>query len=420
MDANKLLNIWLVQIGEPLPLNSGIRKQRLSMLAETLAKRGHKVTRWASEFDHLTKRTVSVKPEIEQSGDLKIKLLRGCGYRKNISLKRYMDHRLLAVDFRHKAARMPKPDIILVATPPHNIAYTVVKYGRCNNVPVIVDIRDQWPDIFFVGLSKMLKNVCRRLFFKDFLEIEKALSGADAITAVSKDFLEWGLHYAGREISSLDRVFYIGTDKIDDADGSNVRPELEDVIRRAKGKLILTFVGSFGELQNPLILIEAARRFEKEDARVFFVISGNGVYMDKVKEKAQGLSNVALTGWLRQEEIMYLLKNSDVGVCPLNKDIPLFPNKVFMYFSAFVPVIASARGELAGLMRDREIGFYFRPGDVDELCDRIKKFSDDRALGTKMSENVKACFFSLFDAKVIYGNFCSHIEELARIKMARG
>ena len=50
------MNVWLVTIGEQLPIKQGIRKLRTAYLAEELIERGHTITWWTSAFDHLKKK----------------------------------------------------------------------------------------------------------------------------------------------------------------------------------------------------------------------------------------------------------------------------------------------------------------------------------------------------------------------------
>ena len=48
--------VWLVTIGEPLPVEAGSRALRCRLLARELARRGHDVIWWTSDFDHFAKR----------------------------------------------------------------------------------------------------------------------------------------------------------------------------------------------------------------------------------------------------------------------------------------------------------------------------------------------------------------------------
>lgn len=46
------MNIWLIQIGEILPLEEKAKKMRTALLADKLVERGYSVLWWTSAFDH--------------------------------------------------------------------------------------------------------------------------------------------------------------------------------------------------------------------------------------------------------------------------------------------------------------------------------------------------------------------------------
>jgi glycosyltransferase involved in cell wall biosynthesis len=304
----------------------------------------------------------------------------------------------------------------MVATPPHNIAYSVVRYAKERNIPVIVDVRDQWPDIFMPEKPHFARKLMRFLLSRDFAQMRAAFKRSDSITAVSRDFLEWGLSYAGRERSSEDKVFYIGTKLAEKVVPDGIGGRLRKMVEKARGKTKFLFVGSFGKMQNPLIIVEVAKRSKEANRPAFFILAGDGEYMEKVRKEAAGLENVIITGWLKHDEIMYLLDNVDVGMCPLNRKMPLFPNKAFMYFSAGLPVISAAGGELRELISEKRIGLNYEPNDISGLRDKISIMNEDPALVSEMGRNVESCFSEIFDAGTIYEKFCDHIENIAGVR----
>ena len=50
------MRVWLVKVGEPLPIDRMVRPFRYGVLAQMLASEGHEVTWWTSTFDHVTKK----------------------------------------------------------------------------------------------------------------------------------------------------------------------------------------------------------------------------------------------------------------------------------------------------------------------------------------------------------------------------
>ncbi len=403
------MNIWLIQTGEPLPTEHGARKMRTAMLADRLIQRGHSVVWWSSAFDHLKKKWLVEKDaELPPSGNMKIMLLRGTGYKKNVSITRVIDHRIVARRFKSAIKDMPLPDAIVASLPPHDLAYEAVKFARQKNIPVIVDIRDPWPDIFLDVLPRRLKAPAKVLLFRDFSMLKTALKHASSIVAVTNTFLDWGLAHAERAKKPRDRTFYLGYTR--DAGKACANRAINGLKKNAKKFFTISFIGTFAHYHNPSILLECAGSFLKEDPDIRFVIAGDGEETGEIKKKTKDLTNVILPGWLDKAAIDELLEISDVGVCPSGREASLFPNKAFLYLSAGLPVISAFSGELKDLLEHRKAGHYYKPGDVDGLRECIKRLHDDHTLYKKTSQNAMSLFNELFDAEKIYREYAEFIE----------
>jgi glycosyltransferase involved in cell wall biosynthesis len=408
------MRIWVAQVGEPIPLRPGVRRQRLTLLCEALVRRGHEVVRWGSAFDHITKTWLSDRStEIVRDG-VTVRLLRGLGYRRNVSVRRYLDHQAIAWRFQRSARQLPSPDCLLVATPPHMLAAAGVRWATRRGVPVVVDIRDQWPDLFVDLAPPPLRRLVRGGLARDFALMQEALRGATAITAMMSDLLAWGLDTAGRARTELDRVYYIGTPRAEAVDPAQVAPALRAQLDRLAGKVVVTFVGTFNRYYNPLIVVEAARRLAARGRpEVAFVLAGDGGLGAQVRQAARGLENVLLTGWLQHEDIIYLLQRSHLAICPLHEDRPCFPNKIFMYMSAGLPVVSSLTGDFQVLAEKHGLGLPYRRGDVDSLVSAIDHAVAHPTLVERMRRNIQEMFAELFDAEHIYDDFAVHLERVA-------
>ncbi|MFB0562301.1 MAG: glycosyltransferase family 4 protein [Candidatus Lokiarchaeia archaeon] len=403
------MNIWLIQTGEPLPLEENIKKMRTAFLAEKLIERGHSVVWWASAFDHLKKKWV-----FKRDTDLKIKkglriiALRGLGYKGNISFSRFIDHRIIASKFRKLAKEIKRPDIIITSTPPYDLAYQAVMFSKKNNIPVLVDIRDEWPDLFLTVVPEAYRKFLRMLLANDFRMIEKTMWMANGLIAMMESLLDWGLRYAGRCVSSKDKVFYLGSKRSICNNEAEKNLNFLDVI---KNRFVITFVGTFVRNNNPSILIDCAENLIDSD--ICFILAGNGELFNEIQNRATALPNVFLPGWLNHSEIDILLKHSHIGICPSPYIRNAFPNKMFSYLSAGLPVISSFQGELKEIIEKYQIGLYCPPNDVDVLVNCIKKLYNDEVLYKKMAENARRVFNEKFDADKIYEEYAGHIERIA-------
>ena len=144
------MRVWLVTVGEPLPLDPGSpRLLRAGILAERLWERGHQVVWWTSAFDHTAKRhrCAGVKA-IQLRERYHLRLLHGPGYRRNVSLARLLDHRAVAHEFSRQAIAETPPDIIVASFPTIELSAASTSYGLKRGIPIVLDVRDLWPDIF--------------------------------------------------------------------------------------------------------------------------------------------------------------------------------------------------------------------------------------------------------------------------------
>lgn len=408
MPRNKALNIWLLKAGEPLPLQEKEALLRMGLLAEELVGRGHHVTWWTSAWDHRHKKWLSGSDETLQLGGLRLILLRGLGYHRNISLRRLMDHRLIAQKFKAMSAQEPRPDVIVASLPPYDSAFEAVQFGRRNGVPVIVDLRDEWPDLFLDKIPNPFKSLGRLLLSREFALMKRAVSGATALTSMMEGMLKWGLERAGRQRAPGDQVYYLGAPKA--APVLEISSDLGDLKKRVEGKIVVTYVGTFGLYADPRYLLSAARQLPG----VAFVFAGEGPLLSEMKKAASELKNVFFPGWLSSKKIGQLLSFSDYGICPNTTYREALPNKAISFFGSGLPVLCFLQGDIKTIIESERLGYCFDPADVDSLVSILKNLRRGDEAYLQMKRRVDLAFAEKFDGKMIYKRFADHIEQVAR------
>ncbi|MEK6744527.1 MAG: glycosyltransferase [Nitrospirota bacterium] len=415
--TERSLTVWLLQIGEPLPLQAGARKMRTALVADALAARGHRVVWWTSAFDHFSKSWMfTADADRTLDNGVLIKALKGIGYRKNISLRRFLDHRLISRKFRSVSASMPAPDIIVASTPTHDLACEAAAYASRMNVPVIIDIRDPWPDIFLDSIPHRLRGPLKLVLFNEFRSIRQTLRRADGIFAVTEHQLQWGLRYAGRERAERDKVYSLGYHRRPIADRPAVLDKFKEVVDRTNETFNVFFVGTISRsYHNPMILAEAARALAARQD-IHFIIAGSGELLPEMKRRCAGLTNITFVGWLNAEEIQLFLDRANVGICPASKVTDLPTNKAFSYLSAGIPIISSFHGDLKDTIERLDIGLYYPPNDETSLTRSILRLKEDTALHQRLSRNALSAFETLFNADTIYADYARHVETIACAK----
>ncbi|MGE5373162.1 MAG: glycosyltransferase family 4 protein [Solirubrobacterales bacterium] len=413
------MRIWLVTVGEPLPLNGNeVRLLRAGILARLLLARGHDVTWWTSSFNHSQKRQHTDETiELQLPGEPRMILLHGTAYQKNLSPLRIVNHVQIAREFGRLCAAESRPDIILCSFPTIELSRAAVEYGRRNRVPVILDVRDLWPDIFADVAPGMLRPLARMLLFPAFHHTRQALAHCTAVIGISKEYLEWGLKAGSRAKTDLDRVFPLGYEQREwPAYRLAEAGEILRAVGAAPDRFLCWFAGMFGRTYDLSTVIEAARLLERRSPNRFqFILCGTGERYEEWTEQASGLSSVVFPGWVDAAQLAWLMKSSKAGLAAYAAGAPQgLPNKVFEFLCAGIPVISSLRGETEQLLSEYECGMTYTAGDPESLAGVLTRLADNEAVWRALGENARRLFEARFDARQVYGDLADYLEETAR------
>jgi len=414
------VHIWLITIGEPLPIDSGSpRLYRTGVLAHLLAQQGHDVLWWTSTFDHFRRlqrydRTIRIKVSELES----IMLLHSSGYRKNVSLRRLIDHYGLAREFSRSAAFEQRPDIILCSLPTLELSYAAAAFGRKYGIPVVLDVRDLWPDIFEDVAPRWMRRIMRYMLYPLTRTARRACRDATAIIGTTPAFVQWGLEHANRQRTSWDRDFPMAY-----REQSPGEHEVQAATERWRRQGVrsedfnICFFGTIGRQFDLDTVIDAANELSGGERRFRFILCGSGERLDLYRERSAGLDSVIFPGWINEAEIWVLMRMCRVGLAPY-RNVPNFtmnlPNKPFEYLSAGLPIVSSLKGVLEGLLAEHHCGITYEDGNRQELASVLCRLYDDPHHLRGLAEHARSLFENKFTAAKVYGDLISHLDRLSK------
>lgn len=414
------MNIWLITVGEPLPSDGpNARLYRTGLLATASVQRGHNVTWWTSTFDHVKKiQRFAQDTTIVLAPNYKLKLLHSFDYSVNVSIKRNLNHIDTARVFSREAAIQESPDIILVSMPTLELAAAAVEYGERNKVPVLVDIRDLWPDIFLDLFPAWTRTAARIVLYYYFRKIANICRKATGITGITPLFVQWGLKYAGRTATVYDNIFPLGyTSAVPGEDllrGATSFWESKGIGSTDRSKeFIVCFFGALGRQFDFETVVRAAQMLDAGEKKIRFVLCGTGANYKQNRERASGLDNILMPGWVGTAEIWTLMRFARVGLVPYHStpDFEMsIPNKVIEYLSAGLPIISSLQGTVAELLSGERCGLTYRKGNPSDLAKLLAKMYDNPAELADMSVRAAEVFERDFEADKVYGRMIKHLE----------
>lgn len=411
--TRRSLNIWLVRDGEPIPTDSdNVRLLRIGLLAKLLAKRGHNVNWITSNWDHHNKRlrceqdkVISVTPNYQ------LTLLKTSTYEKNVSLARIAHNRNFAKRLTEYANQHTEPDIIIASHPLIESCAAMVSYAKQHKIPVIVELRDMWPDIMLNLVPKPAIGLAKLLLAPLFRTTQRAFQQADALVGITDDFLKWGLTYANRARRCNDKVFPLAYEvsQFDAATLNEANQFWEKLgVKKSPGQKIIAYAGS---LTSTLPLEEAIHYTVNSQENIKLIIAGHKGHLERYKQLANKCDKIVFSGWINKPKIWALLNMADIGLAPyiIRKDFNAStPNKIIEYLAAGLPVLSTIQGTSAKLIRDNQCGLIYKKGELAKAMEQMLHHQDIN----KFTQNAKATFNAKFNAELIYAKFCDFIESL--------
>lgn len=415
------MRVWVVKTSEMLATdNDNGRLLRSGLVAHMLEARGHEVTWWMSTFDHANRRQRAHQDTVRGFGAHgTICMLYSPGYRRSVSLARVRDHSLWGRAFERALRAPPPPDIILCAYPTIEAAAVCVRYGRRHGVPVVLDLRDMWPDIFAESAPAPLRPLLHAALWPWRARARAALRGATALFAITEEFLSWGLGLAARERRGADEAFLLAYPESANTDaGAAAAVEFWDRLGVPAGSgCNVVLVGSMTRRRFEMeTVLGAARELQGDPEPVKFVLAGDGDDLPRYRMMARGCSNVVWPGWLSAAQIHELLRRAYLGLVPYRNSPDLVmsvPNKVGEYFAAGVPVASCLRGTLARLLASERCGLSFEASDPQSLARLVRGLRADAAQRQELSANARRVYREELAAGAVYGRLIDRLQEIA-------
>lgn len=411
------MRIWLIKVGEPLPIDGECpRLFRTGMLAHGLARRGHAVTWWSSTVNHVKKvQRAPVDRRLHLCQNLDLILMHSVLYKKNVSLSRIVNHLDTGRKFRRLAEEEPPPDVIVCSLPILELAAQAVAYGRRVGTPVVLDIRDMWPDIFLDEVPRWFRPLAGVALQPAAGMARYACRGAASILGITPAFVEWGVKNAGRCMHELDRCFYFAYDDTAPppavVDAAN-RGWDERGIGVAEGEFVACYFGAVNRRFEIGTVIDAARLLAGGARRIKVVLCGSGEQIDRYRFQARGLKNVVFPGWVNAADIWTLMRRSHVGLAPYHSSssfVLSIPNKISEYLSAGLPVVSSLDGLLKRYLEDNRCGRSYANGDARGLADILCALHDEPGCRALLSQNARETFLRNHAVEEFVGGMELHL-----------
>lgn len=303
---------------------------------------------------------------------------------RHIPLARGIWQMLCAVLFFLPTLLMPRPDIVLIYSPPLPLGLTGWALKRFRKVPFVLNVQDLFPQSA-IDLG-ILRN---RTLIRFFEEMERFVYRRAAhITVHSSGNRDHVLRKGASPHKVTVLSNWIDTDFLKPSPKNNrFRHELG-----LEGKFVISFAGVLGYSQDLDVVLEAAQRLA-DYPKIVFLIVGEGVEKPRLEKKAQemSLSNVIFLPMQPRDRYCEVIAASDLSLATLYAKVrtPVVPSKILSIMAAGRPVIASMElsGDAPKLIEKARCGLVLPPGDAEGLAAAILKLYNNPDLCEEMGQN---------------------------------
>lgn len=409
------MKVWVFQTGEPIaPIDSGARPMRAMNVTDALLSAGHEVTLWTTDFSHQSlSHRFGRNTKLQTARGLQVRLIHSQGYKRNIGFGRMRDHASLAHRLRRMLKNESPPDVAFVGFPPIEVAWVLTSWLSDHQVPVLLDVKDQWPEVFLRPFPQQLTAPARGALAPYFWMTKRAMQDATGISSISPEFLDWSLNVAGRTKTKTDCVLPLTCREpmVGDQAKADAGSWWDQLGVPDDEQFRAIYVGSLNSAVNIDAILAAARATSGQ-----FVICGDGPMLEAFRLATADYANVIFPGWINDAQFQVLASRASVALVPYvgEQGFELgVPNKVYDAMAAGLPIVTTNAGAVERLVQDADIGIFCGRQNIGLFASELARLSVQPDEVARMSANTLSQYDAHFSYEKVYGGLVSHLETMA-------
>ncbi|BAN47715.1 glycosyltransferase family 4 protein [Metapseudomonas resinovorans] len=310
---------------------------------------------------------------------------------------------LFAILSSLKAIRL-RADVVFATSTPLTVAVPGVIASFFKRVPLVFEVRDQWPRIpIAMGVLRnpiliFLANILERFTYwysSHIVALSPGMADGIASRGVSR-----------RKITVIPNgcdLELFSNESIRGGEFRKKNPHIPD------GPIVL-YPGTIGKVNGVGYLAELAAATIRIEKNINFVVVGDGIELDEVVELSNTLGvngvNFFVLPPLPKDELVYALRDSSI-IVSLIIDVPELEdnsaNKFFDALAASRPIAINYGGWQKEIIKRERVGLVISR-DVEQAAREVVEFLSDDRLVKASGERAKSLAESMYNRDVLAMN----------------
>lgn len=269
-----------------------------------------------------------------------------------------------------------KFDVVLVTSPPLFVGGSGYLISRFKRIPMVFEVRDLWPESAIdTGVLTNTWIIKISYWFENFIYRKSRL--INVLTPAFYNTLRDRKKVPEEKLIMIPNAadFSLSEEVLKEFDRELFRKE-----NKLDGKFVITYVGAHGVANHLQQVLYAGK--ELEDTNVLFLLIGQGMEKEKLKQKADeiNVNNVRFLDPVPKKDVFKYIIASEMGASVLKKADTfktVYSNKTFDYFSCKKPVIMAIDGVSRELVETAQAGSYVEPENTSAYSRVIRRYLSD-------------------------------------------
>lgn len=385
--------IWLVNPYGPIE-GENWREYSFNQFGKYLSENGFYVIWWTANFSHHFKRyrSQSWQDRVINENFI-IRLVPTTSYKKNISFGRLRKDITFGKNALAGFAKEKKPDMIIAAENPMCMGRPAFEYAKKNNLPIIYDQMDIWPEFLIRVLQEPLRTAVNIGMYPVYRKRKNIYDSLDGAIALGKHYLEFMFAVAPALKHKPHALIYNGIDV------QAFRNHLNDKVINTKlpsykkeNEIWCIFAGTLGPSYDIQGMVDCAEKFETEGKNKYkFIIAGSGPLESIVKDAERRLQNLIYMGNLQPRNLIPVYGKCDIGLAAYSSGSNVdMCDKFYDYTAAGLAVVNSLAGEVSEHIANHKCGINYNPDNPWGLYKAVSELNDAKTLRMMKENSLKA------------------------------
>ncbi len=241
-----------------------------------------------------------------------------------------------------------KPDVIIASSPHPLTMLSGLKMSKKLGIPCICEVRDFWPEVFFLGGAAKENSIMGRLLLRTERKIYEKADSLVFLKEGDHTYItdrKWDVENGGK--TDMSKCYYVNNGV--DVDLFNKRiseHSIEDAdLKSNKFKII--YCGTIRPVNNIGMLLDVAKKLDC-NSEILIYGTGNCVKELQSRMADENITNVKLKGYVDNKYIPYILSNASLNILnysgsSYNWSRGNSSNKLFEYLASGKPVVSTVK-----------------------------------------------------------------------------